>query len=126
MWKIVNGRLIQTIDHTRKEYKTRISSEIVQKLKTMAAENDSHIGYLLENGFENILKEEAIIFDKKNRPKDRVEFRTTCNIEILEQLKVFAKTNHLNLNDIIEASYAFIDTKNVKRANWRYRIENEK
>lgn len=28
-----------------------------------------------------IIKENYINFDKKNRPKDRVEFRTTCNKE---------------------------------------------
>ncbi|MEI4768129.1 rRNA methyltransferase [Psychrobacillus sp. FJAT-51614] len=123
MWKLINGRLIQTIDESRSEYKTRISSELINELKIMAEQNNTHIGYLLENGFENILKEGTIIFDKKKRPKDRVEFRTTCDKEILDKLRLFAKSNSLNLNDVIEASFSFINISEVKNANWRYRIE---
>lgn len=125
MWKIVNGKLVQTVDHTRTEYKTRISSSFIKKLKKMAAENNSHIGYILENGFTNILNESSLIFDKKNRPKDRVELRTTCDKEILEALRSFAKSNKLNLNDVIEASENYINLDEVKHANWRYRIEKE-
>lgn len=123
MWKNINGKLIQTIDETRQEYKTRISKSMINDLKKLAAEHNSHIGYLLENGFENLLKENYIEYDKKLRPKDRVEFRTTCNKEILASLREFAKKNKLNLNDCIEASIEFIDLTNIKSANWRYRKE---
>ncbi|MEK5215719.1 rRNA methyltransferase [Psychrobacillus sp. FSL H8-0487] len=125
MWKIVNGKLIQTVDETRTEYKTRISASLIKKLKVKAKESNSHIGYLLENGFENILNESALMYDKKNRPKDRIEFRTTCDKETLESLRLFAKSNKLNLNDVIEASESYINIEDVKNANWRYRIEKE-
>lgn len=123
MWKNVNGRLVQSIDETRKEYKTRISKSMIEDLKNIAALNNTHIGYLLENGFENIINEDFIVYDKKNRPKDRVEFRTTCDGKVLAQLRVFAKKNKLNLNDVIEASIEYIDISTVKKANWRYRVE---
>lgn len=123
MWKLVNGKLIHTIDETRIKYKTRVSKLLLNELNKMAKEHNTHVSYLLENGFENILKEESIFFDKKKRPKDRVEFRTTCNKEILDQLRAFAKNNQLNLNDVIEASISYIDTQHVKNANYRYRIE---
>lgn len=125
MWKIVNGKLIQTVDETRTEYKTRISASLIKKLKVIAKESNSNIGYLLENGFENILNESALMYDKKNRPKDRIEFRTTCDKETLESLRLFAKSNKLNLNDVIEASESYINIEDVKNANWRYRIEKE-
>lgn len=125
MWKIVNGKLIQTVDETRTEYKTRISASLIKKLKVMAKESNSNIGYLLENGFENILNESALLYDKKNRPKDRIEFRTTCDKETLDSLRLFAKSNKLNLNDVIEASESYINIEDVKNANWRYRIEKE-
>lgn len=125
MWKLINGRLIQTVDQTRSEYKTRISSNLIKQLKKMAEENNSHIGYLLENGFENMMKADDIIFDKKNRPKDRVEFRTTGDKEVIANLRLFAKKNTLNLNDVIEASFAYIDMDQVKSADWRYRKEIE-
>lgn len=124
MWKVVNGRLIQTIDNTRVEYKTRISKALLEELKKMAAENNTHVGYLLENGFENLIKEGTIIFDKNNRPKDRIEFRTTCDKEILQELRNLAKNSKLNLNDAIEASVQFIKIQEVKNANWRYRVES--
>ena len=124
MWKLVNGRLIQTFDDTRARYKTRISKALLTNLKQLANEYDTHVGYLLENGFERLLKENYIKFDKKQRPKDRVEFRTTCNEETLEKLKIFAKENELNLNDVIEASSTLINVEEVKASNWRYRIES--
>ncbi|WP_342469382.1 rRNA methyltransferase [Ureibacillus sp. FSL K6-3587] len=125
MWKLVNGKLLQTIDSSRIKYKTRISKALLDDLKIMADKNNTYVGYLLENGFENILKENAITFDKKNRPKDRVEFRTTCDKELLERLKKFAKDHQLNLNDVIEASVAYINTNDVKQESWRYRVEYE-
>ncbi|PZX07503.1 hypothetical protein C7437_101620 [Psychrobacillus insolitus] len=123
MWKLVNGKLVQSVDESRSEYKTRISAVLIQQLKLQAKESNTHIGYLLESGFENILNEDAIIFDKKNRPKDRVDFRTTCDKDILNKLKIFAKKNTLNLNDVIEASVAYIDKSKVKNVDWRYRTE---
>lgn len=125
MWKLVNGKLLQTIDTSRIKYKTRISKALLDDLKIMADKNNTYVGYLLENGFENILKENAITFDKKNRPKDRVEFRTTCDKELLERLKKFAKDHQLNLNDVIEASVVYINTNDVKQESWRYRVEYE-
>jgi hypothetical protein len=122
---LVNGKLLQTIDSSRIKYKTRISKALLDDLKIMADKNNTYVGYLLENGFENILKENAITFDKKNRPKDRVEFRTTCDKELLERLKKFAKDHQLNLNDVIEASVAYINTNDVKQESWRYRVEYE-
>ncbi|MFC7687031.1 rRNA methyltransferase [Ureibacillus sp. GCM10028918] len=124
MWKLVNGRLIQTIDDSRAEYKTRISKTLLTELKHLANEHNTHVGYLLENGFIKILEENYINYDKKNRPKDRVEFRTTCNKETLECLRIFAKENKLNLNDVIESSIALINIDEVKDGKWRYRIES--
>lgn len=69
MWKLVNGKLLQTIDSSRIKYKTRISKALLDDLKIMADKNNTYVGYLLENGFENILKENAITFDKKTVQK---------------------------------------------------------
>lgn len=122
MWKLVNGRLIQTTDETRSRYKTRISATIIEQLKQLSIQHHSHIGYLLENGYVNMLLQGAITYDKKNRPKDRIEFRTTCDAELLEHLRDFAKRQQLNLNDVIEASVAYINVEDVKDAHYRYRI----
>ncbi|MER2028300.1 MAG: rRNA methyltransferase [Solibacillus sp.] len=123
MWKIHNGKLIQTTDESRIRYKTRMSAAIINSLKQLAEKYDTHIGYLLENGYSNLIESGTIIYDKKNRPKDRIEFRTTCDKELLDSLKDFAKDHSLNLNDVIEASVAYINYEDVKHANWRYRVE---
>lgn len=123
MWKLQNGKLIQTTDETRSRYKTRMSAAIIEQLKEMADIHDTHIGYLLENGYSNLLQMGTISYNKNNRPKDRIEFRTTCDKELLQSMKEFAKQNELNLNDVIEASVAYIQVEEVKRAHWRYRVE---
>ncbi|MER2112927.1 MAG: rRNA methyltransferase [Solibacillus isronensis] len=123
MWKIHNGKLIQTTDDSRIRYKTRMSAAIINSLKQLAEKYDTHIGYLLENGYSNLIESGSIVYDKKNRPKDRIEFRTTCDKELLDSLKEFAKDHNLNLNDVIEASVAYINYEDVKHANWRYRVE---
>lgn len=123
MWKLQNGKLIQTTDESRSRYKTRMSAAIIEQLKEMADKHDTHIGYLLENGYSNLLQMGTISYNKNNRPKDRIEFRTTCDKELLQSMKEFAKQNELNLNDVIEASVAYIQVEEVKRAHWRYRVE---
>ena len=123
MWKIHNGKLIQITDESRIRYKTRMSAAIINSLKQLAEKYDTHIGYLLENGYSNLIESGTIVYDKKNRPKDRIEFRTTCDKELLDSLKEFAKDHNLNLNDVIEASVAYINYEDVKHANWRYRVE---
>lgn len=123
MWKIHNGKLIQTTDESRIRYKTRMSAAIINSLKQLAEKYDTHIGYLLENGYSNLIESGTIAYDKKTDQKDRIEFRTTCDKELLESLKEFAKQHNLNLNDVIEASVAYINYEDVKHTNWRYRVE---
>ena len=123
MWKLSNGRLIQTTDDTRVRYKTRISAAMIDQLKQLAQEQDTFIGYLLESGYSNMLESGHITYNKKNRPKDRVEFRTTCDKELLQAMKDFAEQHQLNLNDCIEASIAYINLAEVKNAGFRYRVE---
>jgi hypothetical protein len=123
MWKLSNGRLIQTTDDTRVRYKTRISAAMIEQLKQLAEEHDTFIGYLLESGYSNMLESGSITYNKKSRPKDRVEFRTTCDKELLQSMKAFAEQHQLNLNDCIEASIAYINLEEVKNAGFRYRVE---
>lgn len=123
MWKLMNGRLLHVTDDTRCRYKTRISRALVEKLKALAEEHETHVGYLLENGYSNLLAAGTITYDKKSRPKDRIEFRTTCDRELLEEVRLFAKQHHLNLNDVMEASVSYIQIADVKAGDWRYRVE---
>lgn len=123
MWKLINGKLYQTVDATRVKFRTNISQERLNQLDQMAKENNTHMNYLIENGLLNVIQEGTILFDKANRPKDRVQFKTTYDRELLEELKAFAKRHRLFMNDVIEYSVGLIDVTDLKRANYRYRIE---
>ncbi|BAQ11064.1 fibrillarin-like rRNA methylase [Bacillus sp. OxB-1] len=123
MWKLENGRLIHTTDQSREAFRTNISQSLLEQLAELAAEHRTHINYLLEEGLMNLLEQGTIVYDKKARPKDRVQYKTTYDKELLESVKVFAKANRLNANDVIEHSVNYIDFDNVKNRNFRYRIE---
>ena len=124
MWKLVDGRLIQTTDVSRVKFRTNISESLLESLRVMAAENNTHVNYLIESGLKNVLTVGIISFSKDSRPKDRIQYKTTYDKELLEGLKEFAKKNNLFMNDVIEYSVQFIDNQNVKNNNHRYRIES--
>lgn len=123
MWKLVNGRLIQTTDATRVKFRTNVSKSILDQLNALAEENDTYVNYLIETGLQIVLAQGVITFNKKSRPKDRVQYKTTYDKELLEQVKEFAKNHDLFINDVIEYSVKFIDTKNIKNTSYKHRIE---
>lgn len=123
MWKLMNGRLIQTTDNSRVKFRTNISKAIIESLKEISEQNDTHVNYLLESGLKTLLIEDSISFNKENRPKDRVQYKTTYDAELLKQVKDFAKDHDLFINDVIEYSVKFIDVKESKNMNYRYRVE---
>jgi len=123
MWKKVNGRLVQEMDETRVKFRTNISKSIIAQLNELADEHDTHANYLIENGLQHVLADGIITFDKKARPKDRVQYKTTYDKELLEQVKEFAKRHQLFINDVIEYSIKYIDLENIKSRDYRYRVE---
>ncbi|WP_368659322.1 rRNA methyltransferase [Metabacillus halosaccharovorans] len=124
MWKLVNGKLIQTTDQTRIKFRTNISKTIIEQLNELANNHDTHPNYLIENGLQHVLSQQNVIhFDKKNRPKDRVQYKTTYDKELLEQVKEFSKANNVYINDVIEYSVNFINFNNIKNSSYKHRIE---
>lgn len=125
MWKLLNGRLIQTTDNSRVKFRTNISKAIIESLREISEQNDTHVNYLLESGLKALLIEDSISFNKDSRPKDRVQYKTTYDAELLKQVKDFANNHDLFINDVIEYSVKFIDIKDSKNMNYRYRVEKE-
>ncbi|MFT8321510.1 MAG: rRNA methyltransferase [Bacillus sp. (in: firmicutes)] len=123
MWKRTNGKLVQTIDNKRIEFRTNISKALIQKLNNLAKENDTYINYLIENGLYAVLNQQIITFNKDLRPKDRVQYKTTYDKELLENIKKFAKQHKLYINDVIEYSCQFINIEDVKDRSHKHRIE---
>lgn len=123
MWKLVNGSLVQTSDQSRIKFRTNVSKSTLEHLQTLALKHDSHVNYLIENGLKNVLTQGVITYNKESRPKDRVQFKSSYDKELLENVKKFAKDHQLYINDIIEYSVQFIDLHNIKNSAYRYRIE---
>ncbi|MFS0646576.1 rRNA methyltransferase [Siminovitchia sp. 179-K 8D1 HS] len=123
MWKLIDGKLIQLTDKSRVKFRTNISKMILNQLEELAEKHNTHINYLFESGLKTVLSSGGISFNKKTRPKDRVQFKTTYDKDLLDAVKEFAKKNELYINDVIEYSVQFIDLESVKRANYKHRIE---
>ena len=123
MWKKVNGKLIHVTDPARVKIKTYISKGQLDYLYNLADNKDTHVSYLLENGLYNLMQDKSFSFNKNSRLKDKVEFRTTCNKDVLNAGKKFAKQHNLNFTDIIQCSVQYINASEVKNKDWRYRIE---
>lgn len=123
MWKLKNGRLIHTTDVSRIKFRTNISQSILESLKTIAADKNTHVNYLIESGLKTVLSDEIITFNKETRPKDRIQFKTTFDKELLDEVKEFAKNRRLFINDVIEYSVQFIEINQSKDIKYRYRVE---
>jgi hypothetical protein len=126
MWKIIDGKLMQTTDDSRVKFRTNISKSTLESLDSLAKQNNTHVNYLIENGLINLIQKGTIDFNKDKRPYDRIQFKTSYDKGLLSELKVFAKKHKLFMNDVIEHSIGFIHISDVKRADYRYRIEKEK
>ena len=77
--------------HTRVKFRTNVSQSILDYLSTLAKENGTHVNYLLEIGLQNLLADGVIAYNKESRPKDRIQYKTTYDQELLERVKEFAK-----------------------------------
>src|SRR6184192_4210661 len=123
MWKTINGRLFHVKDDSRMKFKNSISKSILDDLNELATQHNTYSNYLLETGLRHLLNEGVITYNKKLRPKDRVQYQTTFDKELLEQVKQFAKDHQLFINDVMEYSVRHIDLDGVKAQNYRSRIE---
>lgn len=123
MFKTSKDGILHITDESRMKFRTNISKSILENLKQLAKQNNTHVNYLIENGLENVLSQGIITFNKELRPKDRVQYKTTYDKELLDSVKEFASTHDLYINDVIEYSINFIDINNIKNRNFRYRIE---
>ncbi|MBK3496308.1 rRNA methyltransferase [Viridibacillus sp. YIM B01967] len=123
MWKLTNGKLLQATDTARVKFRTNISATVLERLKEMADDYDTHVNYLLESGIQEVLKQNTIVYDKATRPIDRVQYKTTYDADLLKALKAFAKQQQVYINDVIEYSVQYIDLEDVKNASYKHRVE---
>ena len=124
MWKLVSGKMIQTTDETRIKFRTNISQEILEMLEELSERHNTYSNYLLENGLLNVLAADVIEYDKNLRPKDRIQYKTTYDKELLESVKQFAKDHKLLINDVNEYSVEYIDFEDIKTKDHKNRLES--
>ena len=123
MFKRVNGRLVHLTDPSRVKFRTNISKAMLEDLEDIAKKNDTHVNYLLEAGLTKVLESDVIVYNKALRPKDRIQFKTSYDKDLIAKTREFAKKNGLCANDVIEYSVAYIDLNDVKSRDYRSRIE---
>ena len=82
---------------------------MLETLKQLAARHNTHVNHLIENGLKNVLIQDQINLDKTNKPVDRVQYKTTYNQQLLNDVKEFAKNQNVFINEVIEYSVQFID-----------------
>ncbi|GAA0314892.1 hypothetical protein GCM10008967_01750 [Bacillus carboniphilus] len=123
MWKLVNGKLVHSKDDTRIKFRTNISKSLLDNLTEIAEQNYTHVNYLLESGLKRVLSQGVITFNKATRPKDRVQYKTTYDKDLLESVKEFAKEHNLFINDVIEYSAQYIDIERCKTTDYKNRVE---
>ena len=123
MWKNINGKLYHITDNSRVKFRTNISKQILDQLSELADRSDTHINYLLENGLENLLKNSLIIYNRETIPKDRVQYKTTYDRELLSNVREFAQQHNIFISDVIEYSVRMIDIDTVKNKNHKHRVE---
>ncbi|MCZ8535958.1 LAGLIDADG family homing endonuclease [Paenisporosarcina quisquiliarum] len=108
MWKILDGKITHTKHTNRISFRTNISQSMLETLKQLGARHNTHVNHLIENGLKNVLIQDQINLDKTNKPVDRVQYKTTYDQQLLNDVKEFAKNQNVFINDVIEYSVQFI------------------
>ena len=106
-WKLMNGKLIHT-DTSRISFRTNISLEVLKKLDEKAAKLNVPKNFLIEKGLNDIVSHDLNLLHY-TRPTDRIQYKTTFDKELLEEVKKIAKMNGVFINDLIEFSIKYID-----------------
>ena len=99
----------------KKCLKTTINKTLLNQIKVLARKNRIPINNLIEPELRKIISsnENSIHQLRKLNTNDRIEFRTTFELALLEQLNRYKNTYKVNLNQIIET--AMFETIKTKR-----------
>lgn len=100
-WIIENNEIIH-VNNNRKSIKTYVSNTLINELRDVANANNTKINYLIEPIINQLINTSIKIKSEQMKPKDRVEFRTTFDKELVERMKLYKNANNMKLNEIIE------------------------
>ncbi|SUJ05408.1 Uncharacterised protein [Sporosarcina pasteurii] len=68
-----------------------------------------HFNHLIEIGLNNLLAHNESLFKRRTKLDDQVQFKSTYDDKLLQNVKLYAKTHRVFINDVIEWSIEFID-----------------
>jgi len=114
-WELLNGKIVHTSISSRVSFRTNISKAILAKLNQLAVENKTYVNYLIENGLENVLSYKGKVLIKVVDTKDRIQYKSTYDKQLLNDIKELAKHQGVFINEVIEYSVKYIDLTKVKR-----------
>lgn len=106
-WVIENGKTVPLPTNQRVVFRTNISKETLDLIEMTAATHGVHRNILFENGIKNLLEQKRIFITKELK-KDRIQFKTTFDPELMEKVKELAKEQHVFINDVLEHCVKFI------------------
>ena len=66
-------------------------------MKRFAKENNKQVNYLIELGFRKLLSNNEI-----NLSEDRVQYKSTYDKQLLNDIRVLARREKVFINDLIE------------------------
>ena len=81
----------------------------------MAHQLNTYPNYLIKNGLKQLISVESITYSKLKLPNDRIQYKTTYDNELLYSVKIYAMTNKVFINDLIEYSINFININELKK-----------
>ncbi|MEN0649353.1 rRNA methyltransferase [Caldifermentibacillus hisashii] len=120
MYKLVDNKIVSIHHSQRVKFRTNVSKSLLLRLAEIASEYKLSVNHLIENGLENLLKANIVpVIDKNKRPKDRVQYKTTYNANLLANVKSFAGKHGFRINDLIEYSEQFIDMNQISKHSGR-------
>lgn len=101
-WEIVDGKILHINNSGKQNIKFRIDKDLINKIKNLAQEKQMFINELIEPEIIKIInnQDNTIIKSKK----ERVEFRTNLNEDVIEQMKQSAQMYKVSLSNIVEQS----------------------
>ncbi|PEA25816.1 hypothetical protein CN984_12225 [Bacillus cereus] len=106
---------IRILNPDRKNYTTTLSTELLEKVKLIAVEQDTSYNFLLEDGIQYVLDNFTNKGDYKKRQKpNRVKVNTTYSEALFKQLKTRAILLGAKNNDLIEIGMEYIIERNTK------------
>ena len=119
----VSKEFIDGPDENRVSIQARIDKDILKDFSDLAKQHSSTISYLIENGIEQMLKNQIVHPQRPRNIRNRKIFRLTIDKGLYEKLMNTITERSIKRNDILEDSIHYIQFDSVKDKNWRYRTK---